>query len=62
MPLAAHATLDHGRLRIDAAWGNPTTCMRHWYVPTAKVLQLICTKLSNCGLKVAALLREQGAA
>jgi hydroxymethylbilane synthase len=61
MPLAAHATIDHGQLRIDAAWGHPDDLhapliRSHSQGPAANLHQA-----EQLGLKVAALLREQGA-
>jgi hydroxymethylbilane synthase len=62
MPLAAHATLDQGHLRIDAAWGNPDDLHAPLLRAHTEGLASDFAQAEQLGLQVAAQLRAQGAA
>ena len=62
MPLAAHAAIDQGRLRIDAAWGNPDDLHAPLLRAHTEGLASDFAQAEQLGLQVAAQLRAQGAA
>jgi hydroxymethylbilane synthase len=62
MPLAAHATLDQGQLRIDAAWGNPDDLHAPLLRAHTEGMASDLAQAEQLGLQVAAKLRAQGAA
>ena len=62
MPLAAHATLDQGQLRIDAAWGNPDDLHAPLLRAHTEGMASDLAQAEQLGLQVAAQLRAQGAA
>ena len=62
MPLAAHATLDQGQLRIDAAWGNPDDLHAPLLRAHTEGMAFDLAQAEQLGLQVAAQLRAQGAA
>jgi hydroxymethylbilane synthase len=62
MPLAAHATLEQGQLRIDAAWGNPDDLYAPLLRAHTEGMACDLAQAEQLGLQVAAQLRAQGAA
>jgi hydroxymethylbilane synthase len=61
MPLAAHATLDQGRLHIEAAWGNPDDLHAPLIRASSEGSAADVAQAEQLGLQVAAQLRAQGA-
>ena len=62
MPLASHAKLHQGQLRIEAAWGNPDDLHAPLLRAHTEGMASDLAQAEQLGLQVAAQLRAQGAA